>query len=261
MSCASTDTISPEQKRARIFFNQGTQELQYKEYTKALTHLLQANKYDPDNSQILNNLGMAYYFKDAEDKAVNLIKRAIKLDPKNSDAVTNLGTIYLRQKKFEKAEALYLKVTKDLTYGFQFRTYFNLGIIERERGNTAKAFDYFKKSLKVQSGYCPSNLEIGKIYYERKKYNKALKSFKDASYGKCYDLADPHYYQALTYLKLDQFELAKVKLEDLISRFSLTNYETMARTQLRQIKNLQKREYLENQTRLFSDRKILTPDF
>lgn len=261
LSCATSDKTTQEEKRARIFFDQGTRELQYKEYTKALTHLLKANKYDPNNSKILNNLGMAYYFKEAEKKAITLIKRSIKLDPTNSDAKTNLGTIYLRQEKLDKAEKLYIEVSKDLTYPFQFRTFYNLGIIERERGRSSKALSYFKKSVKLQSGYCPASLEVGKIQYKRQKYNEALQRFKDASFGKCYILAEPTYYQALTHIKLDQFALAKNKLEDIISRFALTRHETMARNQLRQIKKLQKREYLENQTRLFSDRKILTPDF
>lgn len=262
-SCASSDKQTPEEKKAAIFFTQGTQELQYKEYTKALTHLLQANKYHPNNSRILNNLGMAYYFKEAEDKAIELIKRAIELDPKNSDAVTNLGTIYLRQGKLEKAESFYIKVSKDLTYPHQYQTYYNLGVIARRKNDIPLAFKYFKKSLKDESAYCPSNFEIGKIYYNRKKYDEALARFKDASFGKCYNSPDPQYYQAITHIKLDQFELAESKLQDLISRFSLTKYETMARNQLRQIKALQKREYLENQSRLFTkpDRKILTPDF
>lgn len=260
-SCASSDKLSEKEKKAMIFFNQGTQELHRQEHTKALTHLLQANKYNPNDSKILNNLGMAYYFKDAQAKAIHLIKKAIKLDPKNSDAINNLGTIYLRANNYEKAEVMYKKVTKDLTYQYQFRTYYNLGIIEREKNNTKKAFDYFKRSLKVENAYCPSNLEIGKIYYQNKKYREALKKFKDASYGKCYNNPDPVYYQALTHIKLDQFALAKDKLEDIISRFSLSKYETMARNQLRNIKGLQKREYLENQSQLFSKRKILTPDF
>ena len=123
------------------------------------------------------------------------------------------------------------------------------------------AFDYFKRSLKLEKAYCPSNLEIGKIYYNSKKYAKALEKFKSASYGKCYNDPDAIYYQALAHIKLDQFALAKDKLADIISRFSLTKYETMARTQLRNIQGLQKREYLENQSQLFSKRKILTPDF
>lgn len=260
-SCASGERQTPEQKKANIFFNQGTQELQRGEYTKALTHLLKANKYNPDDSKILNNLGMAYYFKDAQAKAIILIKRSIKLDPTNSDAINNLGTIYLRANDLKKAEAMYKKVIKDLTYEFQFRTYYNLGIIEREKNHIKKAFGYFKKSLQLEKAYCPSNFELGKIYYNSKKYSKALERFKNASYGKCYNDPDPVYYQALTHIKLDQFALAKEKLEDLISRFSLTKYETMARSQLRNIKSLQQREYLENQSQLFSKRKILTPDF
>ncbi len=105
-SCASQNKkeLSSAQKKAKLYFSQGTRNLVAQDYTKALSNLMEAVALDPDNSEIHNNLGMAYFFKNSRQKAVAHIKRSIQLDHKNTDAKLNLATIYMNEGNLSQAE-------------------------------------------------------------------------------------------------------------------------------------------------------------
>ncbi len=90
---------------------------------------------------------------------------------------------------------------------------------------------------------------------------KALEKYRSASFGTCINNPEPNYKQALAMIKLEQFTKAKEKLNDVIERHSLTKHHKLAKRQLLLIAKLEKKIYLENESRLFTDRKIFTPDF
>ena len=98
---------------------------------------------------------MAYYFKGADKRAIAAINKALEIDKKNTAARMNLATIELKRKNYKRAEKLYFEILEDLTYMAQFRTYYNLGILNQELGQQQKALEYFAKSLKENDTYCP----------------------------------------------------------------------------------------------------------
>lgn len=261
ISCASNEKLAQNEKKAKIFYNQGTNELQFKDYTKALQYLLQANKYKPNDTKILNNLGMAYYFKEAPDKAIALIKRAIEISPENADARVNLGTIYMKQGDFAKARQQYNIVMKDLTYSSQFRTYYNLGIIDLHTKNDDAALKNFQKAVDIRAEYCSAHFQIGHIYYKNRKFDKALASYNDSAFGTCYNNPEPAYHQALSLIKLERFNNAREKLQDITERFAMTPYAKKAKEKLGEISILERQSVLENERRLFINGNILTPSF
>ncbi len=63
LTACSSKKADIKSKQAELYFGAGTQSLMDQQYTEALKNLLEANKLDPENSDILNNLGMAYFFK------------------------------------------------------------------------------------------------------------------------------------------------------------------------------------------------------
>jgi type IV pilus assembly protein PilF len=260
-SCASQKMESASEKKAALYYNQGTIELNAKEYTSALKNLLQANKFKPNDTKILNNLGMAYFFKNAKKRAIRIVKRSVKVDPKNSDARTNLGSIYLSENQLEHARQQYNIVLKDLTYPKQFRTHYNLGIIALRHKNEKSAINSFLASVEEREEYCSAHYQLGNIYYKKGQFDKALEKYKNATFGTCVNMPEPNYRQALSLIKLEQFSQAKQKLIDIIERHSLTKHEKLARRQLLIIAKLEKKLYLENESRLLTDRKIFTPDF
>lgn len=230
-------------KQAGLYFGVGTQNLVSKEYTEALKNLLEANKLDPENTHILNNLGMAYYFKGEKDLAVKTLNTSLKIDKDNSDARINLATIYYKDKNFSEAEKTYKTVLNDLTYDKQARTLFNLGILELQiKKNNVAAENYFKKSIGEDDNYCPSYFQLGLLQFNRRQLNSALKNFKDAGMGTCFDLPAPHYYQALTLIELKRYDEARAKLEEMDARFKQSSYAALARTKAIELRDIENRK-------------------
>ena len=239
LSCSS----KAEKKRktqSELYYGAGTQSLMSKDYTDALTNLLKANELDPDNSGILNNLGMAYYFKGEKDLALRTLKRSIEIDNKNSDAKVNLASIYFQLGKLDDAEKIYKTVLRDLIYDKQARTLYNLGLLEIKRNNLVAAENYFKKSTKEDGNYCPSFFQIGLLQYSRKQYTQAHKNFKEASMGVCYESPAAHYYQGLALTGLRRFNEARMKFDEIDARFKTSEFAQKARTKMMELNEIEK---------------------
>lgn len=259
VSACSSKAEKTRKHQSELYFGAGTQSLMSQDYTDALTNLIKSDQLDPENPNIMTNLAMAYYFKGERDLAVETLKKVIVLDDKNSDAKINLATIYFKDGDINNAEKIYKTVLRDLTYDKQARTFYNLGTIELKRQNTASAENYFKRSIKEESNYCPSYLQLGIIQYGRKQYNQAYKNFKEATMGTCYESPAAHYYQGLTLTHLKRFNDARMKFDEIDAKFKSSEYATKARMKMSELveieKNIPAEEYQ-------ASRKVLeSPEF
>lgn len=260
-SCASHKKQGEKnslEEKARLYYNQGTNELSQKNYTNALKYLLEANALTPNKTHILNNLGMAYYFKGKKETAIAMVKKSIELDNKNTEAKLNLGTIYTNTGNLIKADQLYKLVLDDLTYQKQYKTYYNLGVLKLRRKKTIEATNYFQQAINENENYCPAYFQLGDIYFNAKNYEKSFENYKKSGMGVCYNSPRPVYKQAVTLIKLKQYGLAKVKLEEIIERFSLTEYQQIANKTLKDLNNKIYNPEIETNEQKGN---ILSPDF
>ncbi len=257
---ACSSKAKKNKHQSELYFGAGTQSLMSQDFTDALTNLLKANELDPNNPGILTNLGMAYYFKGERDLAVKTLKRSIELDEDNSDAKVNLASIYFKDGDYNNAEKIYKSVLKNLTYDKQARTLYNLGAIEIQRKNVAAAEKYFIKSVKEEGNYCPSYFQLGLIHYDRKQFNTALKNFKEASTGTCYESSPAaHYHQALALTGLKRFNEARMKYDEIDVRFKTTEYARKARLKMMELNEIEKNNPAEE---THSSRKMFeSPEF
>ncbi|WP_372651303.1 tetratricopeptide repeat protein [Halobacteriovorax sp.] len=240
-SCATRNKLSksPEQKKSELFYSHGTSKLLQKDYREALKYLKQAYEIKQDDTKILNNLAMSYYFLGQTKTAFKFLNESLDIDKNNSDALNNLGSLYYKNKEYDKSLKSYQSVLKNLTYQHQYRTHYNIGLIYLIKKNTVKAKENFLMANTQNQDYCPASYELGKIYLGEYQYNSALKWFKEASKGKCYENPEPTYMQAVTYLQLEDFAQAKAKFQEVIERFSSTRYSTLAHLKLKKINNEQ----------------------
>ncbi len=239
-SCASNSLYkTPEQKRAELYYSHGTEKLVSKEYRQALKYLLKAYELDKEDSKVLNNLGMCYFFLKQDKLAFNYLNAATLADPKNSDALNNLGSIYFQKKQYQMALNQYNKVLQNLTYEHQFRTHYNMALIYLKLGNKKAAKQNLVLSNTQNQDYCPASFQLGKLYFDEFRYHSALKWFKEGQQGQCFENPQPLYMQGLTYLELEEYGQARAKFQEVIERFSATRYSTLATLKLSKITNQQ----------------------
>jgi Tfp pilus assembly protein PilF len=236
-SCGTNQTKdpTPEERKAQIYFSQGTNNLILKDYKEALTNLLKAKSLQPKDTLIRTNLGMAYFLNGQVALAEAELKDAVSLDDKNGDAKTNLATIYLSKKKHKDARHLYEEVLAILTYPNQFRTYYNLALLDIIEGDRKSAFENLAKSIEEKEDFCLSHFKLGELYSEEYKFNDALASFRKAGKGTCVSEPAPLYSQAVALMNLGKKTEAKNKFAEVISKFPRSEYNKMATNQLKQI--------------------------
>ncbi|MGB0454562.1 MAG: tetratricopeptide repeat protein [Bacteriovoracaceae bacterium] len=235
-ACATTKEKSKHEKQAEIYYSHGTRNLVDKSYTEALNNLLKANRLTPDDSKILNNLGMAYYFKGDIQNAIIHIKSAIQKDDKNFDAYVNLASIYYNTKKINESRKLYMKVSGELTYRHQYRVLYNLALIDWNKGDSRSALKFLDQAIAENESYCPAYFLKGRIYEVAKKYKSAYEAFRKSYLGVCVNSPAPHYRAALMLSKIGETHKSRMKYYEIIDRFPTSKYSAKARTQIVRLK-------------------------
>ncbi|MBT3585436.1 MAG: tetratricopeptide repeat protein [Halobacteriovoraceae bacterium] len=233
-SCSSKGK-KPKDKLARLHYSTGTQSLVKKDYTSALENLIKANQLKPNDTEINNNLGMAYFFKGDFSSAQAHLLKAIEIDPKNSDARNNLASFYFHQNKFNLSKAQYEIVLKDLIYKHQYRTKHNLALIHFQQRNYAVAETLLEEALKDKLDYCAGHFLLGKIRLKQKNYPNALKNFYEAGKGTCVKYPAPVFQQGITLTKMQQWDKAFLKFKEIVDRFATSAYSAKAMSKMRQL--------------------------
>jgi len=243
VSCSSNQKQSASEKRATLYYSHGTEKLVQQDYTEALKNLIEADKLKPNDSKILNNLAMSYYFKDRADKAIQLLNQSLEIDSKNSDARNNLASIYFQRGQLDLAEKEYKKILNNLLYKNNFRVYYNLGLIQKKKNNLNSAISYFEKASGVRIDYCASNYQLALTYRELKNYKKSLEWFKQATREKCGKNPTPFYEWGNTLSELGQNAKAMEIFKQVTLNFPESKLSFKAE---KKIRLLSKKEVLTN---------------
>lgn len=145
-----------ERQKELHFFNllrQGTQALHEGQIGKAIRLLEQSHRLDADNPDAALNLGGAYILAKKFTRAVSVLEPLTSRQPDNPMVWTNLGAAYLGNPVLAKDEeqqraiaafkqALHLNPKAP-------NVAYNLGLIYRDRRETAEAIRWFKQALKA----------------------------------------------------------------------------------------------------------------
>ena len=197
-ACAGTGEV---QKKASYHLQMGLSNLGENNITAALVEFTEAEKFDPDNHELQNYLGLAYFRKEKFEIAEKKYQKALALKPDYSDARNNLGVTCLEMKRWDEAIYQFKLVTEDIFYQNQAAAHVNLALAYMGKGD-------FRQSLTILRSLVGSyprdprvRLHLGKVYFALDKLELAIVEYKKALelYA---DYVNAHYQLALAYMKL-----------------------------------------------------------
>jgi type IV pilus assembly protein PilF len=220
---------------AAYHYQMGLSYLGERNYTSALFELTEAEKYDPENPELLYNLGMAYVGKKRPDLAEQKLLAAIKLKPSYSKARNDLGVAYIQLKRWDKAIEQFKIVKDDLFYDNSENATINLGLSYLGKGEYQKAMDELRTVAEINPRNPIIRLSIGRVWFAMEKtelaiaeYQKAIQIYKD--YGAAY------YYLGLAQLKLNNKDEARKAFKEVLRIFPESDLGHLSVGYLEQLK-------------------------
>ncbi|MFZ2490101.1 MAG: tetratricopeptide repeat protein, partial [Thermoanaerobaculia bacterium] len=107
---------------------------------------------------------------------------AQKLRPEDSDVLNLLGLVYFKTNAFPEAEVIYRRLVVDNAGVFILHS--NLGLILFKQGKLDEAEGFLRRSIELRPNYAKSHLYLGILYRQRKRYELALEHLKFAGADK-----------------------------------------------------------------------------
>ena len=228
--CANAEL---EREKAQLHLRIGTSQLIKGHYPQALSELIEAEKLDPNDSVIQNNLGLAYFVRKEFELAEQHMQKDIQISPNYSDAKNNLGLVFIELARYDDAIAEITPVTRDLTYPTPEKAYVNLGLAHLRKGDLTLAQNIFKKSIETNSRFCPAYNYFGQALFQQKKYQEAIEAFESALKLCNNNYDEAHYFSALCFYKTGQREKAQTRLEEVIKLYPDSEYATKSKAMLK----------------------------
>lgn len=217
--CATnTQTLNTE--KAALHLQIGVSMLNRGMYPQAHAELLQAERLDPRNPAVQNNLGLASYHRQRYDLAERYYKRAIDLNHNYSEARNNYAKLLMEMDRLSEAESQLKMVIDDLTYTGFSRAYLHFGVLRFKQEKYTDAVTYLNKALETDKENCSAHFFLGRSYLERNENAKAVEAL-DRSVNFCETALadDPLYFSALAYYRIEQKEKSLARFDALLKKY------------------------------------------
>ncbi len=174
LSCTSSDSQQKKVKLAQAIKKEGDVFQSQRNYTAALTKLLEAEKLTPDDPYLQNSLGLAYMGKKRYDLAATAFNKALLHEPEFTKARNNLGAAYLRQEKWDIAINQFNQVLESLIYPTPQFPLTNIGWAYLGKQNFANAQLYFNKALDEKPGFISPTHGLTQVYLRTGQIDRAI---------------------------------------------------------------------------------------
>lgn len=177
-ACAGTQ--AKRIKQAQVTRVLGEAYMQQGNFTEALREFLKAEKLNPKDHLLHNDLGLAYMAKGRLEKAEFHFKKAINLRTEYAPAKNNLGTVYLSQKEWDAAIAQFQTVAGDVLYATPHFPLTNMGIAYYQKKDYTSAEKYYQEALELQPEFGLALRGLGKTYIALNKLPEAVSTLEKA---------------------------------------------------------------------------------
>lgn len=106
------------------------------------------------------------------------LENAQRMRPDDSEVLNLLGLVYFKTNAFPEAEVIYRRLTAENASVFILHS--NLGLILFKQGKLDEAEQYLSRAVELRPNYAKSHLYLGLLYRQKKKYGLALEHLKFA---------------------------------------------------------------------------------
>ncbi len=110
------------------------------------------------------------------------LENAQKMRPDDSDVLNLLGLVYFKTNAFPEAEVIYRRLVRENPNVFILHS--NLGLILFKQGKLDESEQYLVRSVELRPNYAKSHLYLGLLYRQKKKHGLALEHLKFAGADK-----------------------------------------------------------------------------
>ena len=110
------------------------------------------------------------------------LEAAQRLRPDDSDVLNLLGLVYFKTNAFPEAEVIYRRLIRENPNVFILHS--NLGLILFKQGKNDEAEHFLLRAVELRPNYAKSHLYLGLLYRQKKKFGLALEHLKFAGADK-----------------------------------------------------------------------------
>lgn len=170
--------VMPSTYVAEQLLKQGNHFFQKNQFEAAIQKYKESLAVQPDNIDVLYNLGVSCLYIDQADMAIGYFKQVVSLAPDHEQALNNLGIAYQKLGKIELSISSFeaaLKCQPDSA-----RALYNLGNACKKNHLFDKASHYYLKALSIQPDFAECMNNLADIYIDLARYEDALKVIDQA---------------------------------------------------------------------------------
>ena len=150
-------------------------------YSAAMAEFVKAEKLNPKDPYLKNDIGLVFLSRKRYDEAVSNFQQAVTLKPDYAAARNNLGSAYLAQKNWDAAIATFKDISDNMLYATPHYPLANLGLAYYHKGQYDKAAEAYRKALDIQPGFHLAQRGLGRTYLSQGKVDQAIESLEKAT--------------------------------------------------------------------------------
>ena len=187
---AKSPELTDSQKRARMHFQMGLDNLRQNRAPEAIGELLTAERFDPLDAQIQFALAESYRQTGRTAEAEAHLTRSLQLNPNFHQARLNLAAMDIQAERYEEAVTLLNQLLADATFPSPWRALTNLGWAEFRLGRLDDASKHLSLAVDYRPDYWPARLNLGILEADRGNRDEAIQHFQRVLEGKPSPLAE-----------------------------------------------------------------------
>ena len=188
---------------ARNYYVQGTSLLQQRRCAEAETYLREALRLEPEDADVLNNLGTAIWEQGRSPEATAYYLRAYQFKKHDFGILNNLGMVLWEQGRPERAVEYYrraLELNPD-----SFDTQMNLGVSLSDIGRFDDALVWLRSATRMRPSSADAWDNVGMTLARQGHWDQAMKCYDEAIRLRP-DFGEARRNRALGWLTLGDFE-------------------------------------------------------